>query len=215
MGGVAGWVADAVEALGYAGVAALIALENLFPPLPSELILPFAGFLATQGRLSLAGAIGAATLGSLVGALALYAGGALLGQRRLRRIADRVPLLQARDVDRADAWFAHYGDTAVLVGRMVPVVRSLISVPAGVRRMPLWRFVIFTVLGSTLWNSLLIGLGFLVGERWELIRQWARLLEWLVLVLLAALVVAFVVRRLQRARIVDPSHDETGWDERA
>ena len=200
MNGLADWIADVVQSLGYVGIATLVALENLFPPLPSELILPLAGFLAGQGRLSLAGVIVAATLGSLVGALALYAAGAGLGQRRLRAIAARTPLVDAADVDRAAGWFARHGERAVLLGRMVPVVRSLVSVPAGVEHMPLGRFIAYTVLGSAAWNTILIGLGFVVGERWELVRGWAQVFEWLVLGVLAVLLVAFVARRARRGQ---------------
>jgi len=197
MAGLAAWVAQVVESLGYAGVAALIALENLFPPLPSELILPLAGFLAGQGRLSFGGAVAAATAGSLVGALVLYAAAAWLGERRLRAIVDRLPLVETADVDCANAWFARRGGSAVLIGRMVPVVRSLISLPAGLNRMPLPRFVAYTILGSAAWNMLLIGLGWVLGHRWEVIRQWAQVLEWLVLAVLAGLVIWFVWRRLR------------------
>lgn len=105
------------------------------------------------------GVIGAATLGSLLGALTLYGAGALLGQSRLRLIVERMPLLGPGDVDRANVWFARHGERAVLLGRVVPVVRGLISLPAGLRRMPLGRFLAYTLLGSAIWNTLLIGLG--------------------------------------------------------
>ena len=148
LSGLAGWVLDVIQAMGAAGVAALVALENVFPPLPSEVILPLAGFLAGQGKLSLAAVIVAATVGSVVGALVLYWAGAALGRERLRRIAERTPLMDADDVDRAQAWFDRHGRTAVLAGRLVPGVRSLISIPAGVSRMPLLPFLAYTTLGS-------------------------------------------------------------------
>lgn len=197
LAGIATWVTNVVESLGYVGVAALIALENLFPPLPSELILPLAGFLAGQGRLSFGGAVLAATAGSLAGALVLYAAAAWLGERRLVALVDRLPLVETADVHRASVWFARHGGAAVLIGRMVPVVRSLISLPAGLNRMSLPHFVAYTVIGSTAWNVLLIGLGWILGDRWEVIRQWAQVLEWLVLATLAGLVIGFVWRRLR------------------
>ncbi|HEX7067589.1 MAG TPA: DedA family protein [Candidatus Limnocylindria bacterium] len=200
LSGLAGWATDVVESFGYVGVAMLITLENVFPPLPSELILPLAGFLAGQGRLSFVGAVSAATAGSLAGALILYAAAAWLGEARLRAIVERMPLVETADVDRANEWFARHGSSAVLIGRMVPVVRSLISLPAGLNRMPIRRFVAYTAIGSGAWNVLLIGLGWILGDRWELIRQWTQTLEWLVLGVLAGLVIWVVWRRLRTSQ---------------
>lgn len=200
LSGLAGWATDVVESFGYVGVAMLITLENVFPPLPSELILPLAGFLAGQGRLSFVGAVSAATAGSLAGALILYAAAAWLGEARLRAIVERMPLVETADVDRANEWFARHGSSAVLIGRMVPVVRSLISLPAGLNRMPIRRFVAYTAVGSGAWNVLLIGLGWILGDRWELIRQWTQTLEWLVLGVLAGLVIWVVWRRLRTSQ---------------
>lgn len=128
--GPSAWVAQLMETLGAPGVGLAIALENLFPPLPSELFLPLAGFTASRGELSLLAAIVWTTLGSLVGALVLYVLGAVLGRDRLRRLVQRMPLVEVTDVDRAEAWFVRHGDAAVFLGRMVPVVRSVISIPA-------------------------------------------------------------------------------------
>ncbi|HTE73836.1 MAG TPA: DedA family protein [Actinomycetes bacterium] len=144
LGGLAGWVLDVIDAMGAVGVAALVALENLFPPMPSEVVLPLAGFLAGQGKLSLAAVLVAATVGSVVGALVLYWAGAALGRDRTRRIAERLPLMNADDVDLAQGWFDRHGRSAVLVGRLVPGVRSLVSIPVGIARMPLLPFVGYT-----------------------------------------------------------------------
>src|SRR3954466_12642874 len=126
--GVAGWATDLMEKLGAPGAGLAIALENLFPPLPSEVILPLAGFAASRGDLGLVSAIVFTTLGSVVGALALYGVGAVLGRDRTRALAERLPLMKLRDVDKAEEWFVRHGSKAVLIGRLVPVVRSLISV---------------------------------------------------------------------------------------
>ena len=200
LGGLVGWVLDVIEALGAVGVGLLIALESLFPPLPSEVVLPLAGFLAGAGRLSFLAVVVWATIGSLVGALALYWLGAALGLERLRRLADRIPLMDSRDVDRASEWMGRHGVWAVLLGRMVPGVRSLVSIPAGVQRMPLWLFSVLTVIGSAIWNVLWIGLGFLLGDRWSQVGEYSDLLNYLVVgaVLLAVAVVAG--RRLRRHR---------------
>lgn len=192
------WITRLVESLGYVGVAAFIALENIFPPIPSELILPLTGFLTGQGRMWLPGAIVAATVGSVIGALVLYWLGAWLGEDRLRRIVQRFgPYLTVSedDLDRADRWFDEHGGKTVLFGRLVPVIRSLVSIPAGVRHMSLGRFVIYTTIGSSLWNSLLIGLGWWLGARWSLVRRYAQYFEYGVLAVLVVAVIWFVWRR--------------------
>ncbi len=136
-GGVAGWAADLTESLGAVGAGVAIALENLFPPLPSEVILPLAGFAAARGDLSLAAVLWWTTAGSVAGALALYALGALLGRERMVASAARIPLVKVSDIQRAEAWFARHGTKAVFFGRMIPLFRSMISVPAGIERMRL------------------------------------------------------------------------------
>ena len=200
LGGLVGWVLDVIEALGSIGVGLLIALESIFPPIPSEVVLPLAGFLAGQGRMGLVSVIVWATVGSLVGALVLYWLGAALGADRLGRLADRVPLMDARDVQRAEAWMTRHGAWAVLLGRMVPGVRSLVSIPAGVQRMPLWLFSLLTVIGSAVWNTLFVGLGYLLGDRWDQVGKYSDLLNYLVI---GGVVLVFVViagRRLRRRR---------------
>ena len=186
--GLARWVTDLIHAFGYLGVAVLTALEHLLPPIPSELILPLAGFLAGQGRFWLPAVILAATLGSVAGALVLYALGYWLGEHRLRQVIQRVGkylLLKEQDLDHAAHWFNRHGGLAVLLGRFVPLVRSGISVPAGVERMPLWRFVIYTVCGSGGWNTALILSGWGLGEQWERVEPYARFLEYGALAVLA------------------------------
>src|SRR4051812_28282401 len=180
-GGVAGWAIDLMERLGAAGAGLAVALENLFPPLPSEVILPLAGFAANRGDLGLVSAILFTTLGSVVGALALYGVGAVLGRTRTRALAARLPLVKVEDVDKAEDWFNRHGPKAVLIGRLVPVVRSLISVPAGVERMRVPLFLALTALGSAVWNTTLIVAGYALGEKWHVVESSVGVLQYVVL----------------------------------
>jgi membrane protein DedA with SNARE-associated domain len=206
--GIVGWVVDLMEALGAPGVGLAIALENLFPPLPSEVFLPLAGFAAARGDLSLVAAIVWTTLGSVVGALALYGLGAALGRQRLRAIADRMPLVDVTDIDKAEAWFARHGPKAVFFGRMVPLVRSMISVPAGVERMNIALFLALTAAGSLIWNSLFVLAGYYLGENWHIVEGYAGILSKVVLAAIAIAVVVFVVRRIRGRRKVAPEVDD-------
>ncbi len=214
-GGIVGWVTSVMEALGGPGAGLLIALENLFPPLPSEIILPLAGFTASQGSMSLPGAIFWTTLGSIVGALALYGVGALLGRDRTRAIADKLPLIKLSDVDKTEAWFAKHGTKAVFFGRMVPIFRSLISIPAGIERMSLVTFLIFTTLGSLIWNTALTMAGYLLGESWWVVEQYVGVFSKAVAAIVALALVYFVVARLVQSRrnrnhSDDRSHEHSG-----
>jgi membrane protein DedA with SNARE-associated domain len=201
LGSVADWAADVIESLGYIGIIALIALESIIPPIPSEVILPLAGFLAGQGRFSLPLAIAAATLGSVIGALALYGLSAWLGERRVRGIVMRYGgylRLTPHDLDRANEWFDRYDSWAVAIGRLVPVIRSLVSIPAGLRRMPLGRFLLFTTAGSAIWNSVLIGLGWLLGDNWEKVEEYSSYIQYAILFAIAVAAVVFYYRRRTR-----------------
>jgi membrane protein DedA with SNARE-associated domain len=199
-GGVAGWAIDLMERLGPAGAGVAVALEILFPPWPSEVILPLAGFAAARGDFGLVAAIVFTTLGSVVGALALYGVGAVLGRDRMRALAGKLPLVKVRDVDKAEEWFVRHGSKAVLIGRLVPVVRSLISVPAGVERMRVALFLPLTAVGSLLWNSLLILAGHQLGERWHLVESSVGVFQKLVIVAAVAAVGWFVVVQLRARR---------------
>src|SRR5689334_7917005 len=192
-GGVAGWAIDLMEKLGAPGAGLAVALENLFPPLPSEVILPLAGFAAARGDLGLLSAILFTTLGSVVGALALYGVGAVLGRDRTRAIIAKLPLVKLRDVDKAEQWFVRHGPKAVLIGRLVPVVRSMISVPAGVERMRIVVFLPLTALGSLVWNTLLIVAGYQLGERWHVVEASVGVFQKVVLAGAVAAVIWFVV----------------------
>jgi membrane protein DedA with SNARE-associated domain len=199
-GGVAGWAIGLMERLGAPGAGLAVALENLFPPLPSEVILPLAGFAASRGDLGLINAIVWTTIGSVVGALALYGVGAGLGRDRTRAIAAKLPLVKVDDVDKAEEWFTRHGSKAVFIGRLVPMVRSLISVPAGVERMPVPLFLMLTTVGSGIWNSLLILAGYQLGERWHVVESSVGVFQWLVIAGAVAAVTWFVVVKVRSRR---------------
>lgn len=200
LGGLVGLSAGVMETIGEPGVAALTLVETVFPPIPSEIVLPLAGFLSSTGSMNLWLAIVGATVGSYLGALVLYALAARLGHDRSVRLLAKLPLVEAADFEKATAWFRRHGGVSVLVGRLVPGVRSVISLPAGAERMPLARFSIFTVVGSAVWNGLLIGLGSLLGRQYELVDRYSGLLNWLVYAALAGLVLWLVIRRVRRHR---------------
>lgn len=197
--GFIGWVLSLIDTMGEVGVGLAVLIENFFPPIPSEAILPAAGFLAYAGRMSFWWALVAATLGSVIGALVWYGLGAALGRDRTRRIFEKMPLVDTEDFDKAEVFFARWGGVAVLIGRCVPIVRSFISVPAGIERMPLPRFTLYTVTGSLAWNAIWIGLGFAFGPAIEpALEQWSGVLSNLVLGLIAALLLWFVIARVRR-----------------
>ncbi|MGW0789529.1 DedA family protein [Streptomyces sp. NPDC002911] len=196
-GGIAGWAADLVDTLGGPGAGLAIALENLFPPLPSEIILPLTGFAAGQGVLSLTSALFWTTLGSLVGAVALYWIGVLIGRDRLFALWAKLPLVKTSDLERTEAWFAKHGTKAVFFGRMVPIFRSLISVPAGLERMPMPQFVILTTLGSLVWNSVLVMAGYWLGSQWDVVETYVGLLSKVVLVVVVVALVAYLTVRIK------------------
>lgn len=192
------WATGLMESLGAVGAGIAIALENLFPPLPSEVILPLAGFTAYKGGMNLVAAIVWTTVGSLVGALALYALGAWLGRERTIALASRIPLLKVSDIEKTERWFARHGTKAVFFGRMIPIFRSLISVPAGVERMRPGIFLLLTGLGSLIWNTLFILAGYGLGSQWHRITEYVGLYSKGVLVVVALGIVAFLVSRVLR-----------------
>ncbi|KAB8288818.1 SNARE associated Golgi protein [Bifidobacterium ramosum] len=166
IGAITDWLVGLMSTMGWLGTGVAVFLENLFPPIPSEVILPLAGFTAAQGRMTLFEAIGGATLGSVVGALVLYGIAYAIGADRMRRLFDAMPLTDATDIDKANDWFARYGLWSVLIGRVIPIVRSLISIPAGIARTNLLRFTLLTAFGSLVWNTILVMAGYLLGSQW-------------------------------------------------
>lgn len=188
-------VVSLVGALGAPGVGIAVAAENLFPPIPSEVILPSVGFAAASGSMGLVSAIVWATIGSVVGALALYALGAWFGRARFYSLASKIPFVKEADIERAEAWFVRRGPLAVLLGRVVPVVRSLISIPAGIERMKLLPFTLYTAIGSALWNSVLIGAGYALGANWAIVEEWISRYQLIVFGLAGIALVVWMVRK--------------------
>jgi membrane protein DedA with SNARE-associated domain len=163
-GGITGFLLDLVDRLGAVGVGLSILAETVIPPIPSEAVLGLAGVLINDGRMNVVPVVLFATLGSVIGAIFFYYVGLALGPRRSHAFLDRLPLVETEDVDKTFGWFERHGRSAVFFGRMVPIVRSFISVPAGVVRMPLGQFLLFTTAGSLIWNSVLIGVGVAAGD---------------------------------------------------
>ncbi|MEU0167715.1 DedA family protein [Streptomyces iakyrus] len=192
------WVNDLMDALGAPGAGLAIALENLFPPLPSEVILPLAGFAASSGRMSLLAVLLWTTAGSVIGALALYGVGALLGRDRTVAIAGRLPLVKVSDIEKTEAWFLKHGTKAVFFGRMIPIFRSLISVPAGVERMRLPVFLGLTTLGSAIWNTVFVLAGYFLGANWHQVSDIVSTYSKVVLAVAVLAVLVFVALRLLR-----------------
>lgn len=181
------WISSAISQLGYPGIALLMFAENIFPPIPSEFIMPLAGFTAASGDFNLALVILAGTVGSVLGALPWYYAGVFLGGERIERIADRYGrwiTLSRDEVESATRWFNHHGHKAVFLGRMVPTVRTLISLPAGITRMGLLPFLIYSTLGTALWTALLGGAGYLLGQRYRLVADYLNPISTLVIFLL-------------------------------
>lgn len=197
---IADWAVRVMETLGGPGAALLIALENIFPPLPSEIILPLAGFTASQGNMNLIAAIFWTTAGSLVGAIALYYLGAWLGRDRVRYYARKLPLVKVSDVNKAENWFMKHENQAVFIGRMIPVVRSLISIPAGIERMSMKLFIAYTLAGSLIWNTALVVAGYTLGENWHLVETYVDAFKYIVLAGFAIFAVHFVFTRISKRR---------------
>ena len=183
-----------IGALGYIGLALLLVAENLFPPIPSEVVLPLAGFLVGRGDLSLWGAIFAATFGSVAGALVLYGLGRWGGRRLVLRYGQWLRV-DEKGLKDAEGWFRRYGDWVVLFARVVPVARSIVSIPAGTMKMPLLRFVLLTTLGSAVWNSILIGAGVALGANWQAVEGWMGSYSDVVLIAGTAAVALFLLLR--------------------
>ncbi|UXU73887.1 MULTISPECIES: DedA family protein [unclassified Paracoccus (in: a-proteobacteria)] len=188
------WVVSTIEGWGYLGVFLLMVAENLFPPIPSEVIMPLAGFLAGRGDLSLSLTVIVGTAGSVLGTLTWYYVGKAIGEARLKRWAarhGRLLTVSPADIDNARAWFDRHGAAAVFFGRMIPAIRTLISVPAGLSAMPFWRFLAYTVLGSALWTGVLTFAGLVLHENYARVADYVDPLSKLVVL---AVVVIYVYR---------------------
>ncbi len=202
------WIKNLMESLGYVGVAVLMFLENVFPPLPSELIMPLAGFTASQGKLTLIGVIIAGTIGSVVGALPLYYLGRIVGEEKLKQWADRYGkwlTVSSKEIERADQWFEQHGNKTVFFGRLVPGIRSLVSIPAGISGMNIATFLLYTAIGSSIWTAALAFLGSLLGEQYEKVDAYLGPISYVVLGLLVISGGIWIWRRKQRSTASKPS----------
>ena len=199
-----------MEQFGYFGVFFLIALENVFPPIPSEVILLFGGFMTGISKLNVVGVIIAATLGSLLGAIILYYVGKILNKERLKKIVSgkigKVLRLKASDIESADHWFDTKGNKTVFFCRFIPIVRSLISIPAGMSEMPMAKFLIYTTFGSLIWNSVLTIIGAKVGDNWESILgifdNFSHIVLIILIILFVLIVGIFYYKRLHKKKKV-------------
>ena len=199
MSAIIDWIVSLMDTLGAPGVGIAILLENLFPPIPSEVVLPLGGFTVAQGSLNFVSVFIWATIGSVVGAYILYGVGAWLGAARLRAIADWMWLVKASDVDKSLEWFDRHGRPSILFGRLIPGIRSLISIPAGLDRMNLLTFGLWTTLGSAVWNFILIYLGFTLGDNWEAVTDYIDQYSKVVYVILILILLGFLIFFVRRS----------------
>jgi membrane protein DedA with SNARE-associated domain len=199
--GLAGLVADIMGSIGLLGVGLVLAIETILPFLPSEVALPLAGFSAERGDFGLVAVIIAATIGSVGGALVLYWISRIFGLERTRHVLSKIPLVTARDIDKGVAWFARNDAAAVFFGRMVPAIRSLVSIPAGVEQMSVSRFLVFTTAGSLIWNTIWVVAGYQLGSNWEKVEKYGNYLKYALVVAVIAAIVWFVVYKLRARRL--------------
>lgn len=192
------FIIQIIENWGYLGVGLLIAIENIFPPIPSEVILAFGGFMTTKTVLNEVGVIISATIGSTVGAIVLYLIGRILNKERLEKIVSgkigKVLRLKPGDIEKADKWFDTKGQKTVFICRFIPIVRSLISIPAGMSEMKIWRFLLYTILGSAIWNTVLVLLGKKLGDSWETVVNVFSEFSHIILILLIILCIVGIWR---------------------
>lgn len=189
------WITEIMSDYGYIGIFLLIMLENVFPPIPSEVILTVGGFMTTTTDMTILGVILASTAGSVVGAVVLYGVGLLVDVERLERIVEKYGSwlrVKKSDIHRADAWFDRYGVWTIFFGRLIPLVRSLISIPAGMSNMKLWLFLTFTTIGTLLWNTVLVFVGEAVGDNREAILEQLDIYSNVVYALIVLIVIAVV-----------------------
>ncbi|MBP3041184.1 DedA family protein [Bacillaceae bacterium Marseille-Q3522] len=197
------WITEIMSDYGYWGILFLIALENIFPPIPSEVILTFGGALTATTDMSVLGVVTVSTIGSVIGAIILYGVGAILSVERLEKIIDkwgRILRLTKNDIHKANNWFEKYGVWTVFFCRIIPLLRSLISLPAGMARMNFVVFLIFTTLGTLIWNIFLVNIGAAVGANWETIVEYMDVYSNIVYAILALLVIVVVYLYIKKRR---------------
>lgn len=194
------WAVETIDRFGSLGVALLIFLENVFPPIPSEVILPLAGVTAAGPNNSYVGMLIASIIGSVTGAWLLYGLGRLLGPKRLRWAFIHLPLLNVDDYDKTVQWMDKHGHKGVFFGRMVPGVRSLISIPAGLYKMPFWMFTLLTTLGSAIWNTIFVTFGYTLGNNWTVIEPYTDVISKIVYVIIAIVIVWTLIKLIRREK---------------
>lgn len=200
------WVTDIMEQFGYLGIFLMMALENVFPPIPSEIVLPFGGFMTTYSDLTVVGVIIAATVGSILGAIILYGIGLLIDVETLEKIVDRwghILRIKKEDIHKADAWFDKYGYWTVLFCRMIPLIRSLISIPAGMSNMKFGLFLLFTTIGTVIWNIILIYAGVLLGANWENILGFMDVysnIAYFIIAIVGIIFIALYIRKIRKRK---------------
>ena len=197
-------IQNVIASLGYIGIVLVMALENVFPPIPSELVMPLAGFMAHSGTFSLWGVIIAGMVGSVLGALILYYFGAWANETIIRRFVrrwGRYALTSEADLDLALSYFNRYGEAVIFFGRLIPIVRSLISIPAGMSRMPMPKFLFYTVLGTTIWSAILSYAGWFLNENYTLVATYVEQYQSMVIALVALAVLLFLYVRLVKPRL--------------
>lgn len=197
------WIIEFMGQFGYISILLLTTLENIFPPIPSEVILPFGGFMTTYTNLTIPGVVAFATVGSVIGAVILYSLGHLLKENGFEYIINRyghILRVELQDVHKASSWFQKYGYWTVFFCRMVPLIRSLISIPAGMAKMNLWLFLLYTIAGTLIWNTLLVGAGALLGESWEKIIRFMDVYSDVAYIILGLAGVIFLIYWFRRKR---------------
>ncbi|SKB11684.1 Alkaline phosphatase-like protein [Planktothrix sp. PCC 11201] len=198
---MAEWITNTMSSLGYLGIGLLMFLENLFPPIPSELIMPLAGFTVSRGEMQFFPAILAGVIGTILGAFPWYYAGKFFGEERLKQLADKYGkwiTVSGKDIDKANNWFTRYGGRAVFLCRLVPGVRTLISLPAGLNNMPLIPFIIYSTIGTTLWVTFLTGAGYFLGDHYDLVDEYLGPVSKIVLLSLAIGFGLWILRKNMR-----------------
>ena len=192
------WIVNTMDSLGYWGIGLLMFLENLFPPIPSELIMPLAGFTISQGKLEFAPVMFAGVFGTVVGALPWYYAGKIFGEQRLKNLADhygRWLTISSKDISKATSWFDKHGAKAVFFCRLVPGIRTLISLPAGISNMPILPFLVYSTIGTTLWVGLLTYTGYVLGDNYGVVEKYIAPVSKIVLAILVTAFIIWIVKK--------------------
>jgi membrane protein DedA with SNARE-associated domain len=197
------WITNLMTSMGYLGIGLLMFLENLFPPIPSELIMPLAGFNIAKGKMEFLPAIAAGTIGTVLGAFPWFYLGRQFSEERIKKLLDRYGKwlrISGKDIDKAQGWFTRFGPVAVLIGRLIPGVRTLISLPAGMAEMSLAPFLLYSTIGTTLWVSLLVYAGYLLGDNYEDIEGYLAPFSKIILGLIVGVILVWLLRKYLRSR---------------